>query len=71
MAYETVDSSQWAPSPPLGAARSQCLTLSTTGPSKGIADIHFPMRERAGSSRLSASALAGDAESGMDSGGTG
>jgi len=50
-------------------ANVHCPALSTAGPSSGIVDIHFPMRERPCSSGLAA--FAGGAESGIDSGGTG
>jgi len=57
------------PLPTGSRANVHCRALSTAGPSSGIVDIHFPMRERSCSSGLAA--LAGGAESGIDSGGTG
>src|SRR4029077_12973657 len=54
---------------PGSGANVHCRALSTAGPSSGIVDIHFPMRERPCSSGLAA--FAGGAESGIDSGGTG
>src|SRR4029079_9653544 len=57
------------PLPTGSRANVHCRALSTAGPSSGIVDIHFPMRERSCSSGLAA--FAGGAESGIDSGGTG
>src|SRR5262245_10853145 len=53
------------------AAAGQWRSLSSTGPSRGIPEIHLPMRERSDSSGSALSALAGGTGSGIDSGGTG
>src|SRR5262249_61847215 len=47
---------------------SQCRALSTTGPSKGIADIHLPMRERPDSLGAAVSTLAGGTAAGVGPG---